>query len=124
VSPKDNDPLKLKGKFLTRAGRLTPYALTCGYQEQRTCELITDGVKEEVELTLWQQSPGVRSYHVRAVVLRHSDLPLAGKLVERRLFWECFPTVSEARRCFDRHPATTLKRLKELSESQTSTTVP
>jgi hypothetical protein len=123
MSPKDNDPLKLKGKFLTRAGRLTPYALTCGYQEQRTCELITDGVKEEVELTLWQECPGLRSYHVKAVVLRYSEY-LKCDLVDRRLFWESFPTIGEARRCFDRHPATTLKRLKELSESQTSATVP
>ncbi len=106
IKSKLAESMVFPGRFRTGAGRLTPYALACGYLEQRQCELRTGDLTEKVEITLWQESPGVRSYHVRANALTPD-----GKAVDRRLFWLTYPLINDARKCFDRHPATTLKQL-------------
>ena len=69
-----------KPKFYTSAGRLTAYALSCGYVEQKDYG--------PVRIRLWMEH-GV--YHVRAY--DHE----AGK----RRFWETFRTLGEARRHYD-----------------------
>lgn len=64
-------------KFKTKAGRLTPYALACGYIETKqaggaTVSLFLDGCA-----------------HVQA---RNDN---------GRFLWECFETITQARRFFD-----------------------
>lgn len=70
-------------KYRTVRGRLTSYALACGYTESRYIG--------DVRVSLLHEH-GV--YHVRA-----HDYG-AGK----RKFWEAFNKVGEARKCFDRPP--------------------
>jgi hypothetical protein len=67
-------------QFYTRTGRLTPYALACGYAERIT--------PDEVQVTLWQEHG---AYHVRA-----HDFA-AG----RRIEWLSFTTLAAAREAFD-----------------------
>jgi hypothetical protein len=65
-------------KFKTKSGRLTPYALACGYIETKevsgvTFSLFLDGCK-----------------HVQA---RSNE--------KGRFLWECFDTLTQARKFFD-----------------------
>ena len=65
-------------KFKTKSGRLTPYALACGYIETKqvgaaTLSLFFDGCT-----------------HVQA---RSED--------KGRFLWECFDTITQGRRFFD-----------------------
>jgi hypothetical protein len=69
-------------KFRTKAGRLTPYALACGYVERKSVD--------NVETTLWHEGGPV--FHVR----KHDFN------VHSRIFWESFPKLSDARKCFDK----------------------
>ena len=66
-------------RFRTRAGWLSAYALACGYLEQST------GTKGD-GVTLWMEH-GVA--HVRHIAPDGS-----------RVVWECFHTVTDARRLF------------------------
>lgn len=70
-------------RFRTKAGRLTNYALGCGYVES-----VEIG---SVSLSLWHE--GGPCLHVRA----HDHGENFG-----RLFWETFETLTDARRRFDR----------------------
>lgn len=70
--------------FHTKSGRLTPYALACGYIEQKDI----DGV----QVTLWNE--GGPCYHVRAHNFKTHE----------RIFWESFTRLSDARRLFDKKP--------------------
>lgn len=71
--------------FKTKAGRLTPYALACGYIETRPLKGFRDA-----SVTLWRECDAL---HVRAH--DHAN--------HERLFWEsCVETLGEARRLFDR----------------------
>jgi hypothetical protein len=70
----------MTNKFKTKAGRLTPYALNCGYVERKETEAL--------RLDLWHDG-GI--FHVRA----HDFANHA------RLFWECFHTLTEARKFYD-----------------------
>lgn len=72
----------MNSKFRTKTGRLTPYALACGYVEQ--CES-----PSAVRLTLWHE--GGPCYHVRAH--DHAN--------HKRLFWDSFESLSEARKRYD-----------------------
>lgn len=74
--------------FYDRHGRLTAYALACGYRE-----VMTFG---SVRLMLWAEH-GV--YHVRA----HDEVSGI------RLFWDSFPRLGEGRRRFN-------KAMRALSE--------
>lgn len=65
-------------KFRTKAGRLTPYALACGYIERKE--------NEALRLDLWHEGA---CFHVRA----HDNTA--------RLFWECFDTLTQARKFYD-----------------------
>lgn len=66
--------------FRTKNGRLKPYALACGYMEEKEAGA--------VRLQLWADS-GV--YHVKAFdFAKHS-----------RIFWQCFDTLTQARRFYD-----------------------
>ena len=65
-------------KFKTKAGRLTPYALACGY-----IETIETG---DVTLSLFLDG----CTHVQA----RSD-------EKGRFLWECFDTITQGRRFFD-----------------------
>lgn len=70
----------MRNRFETKRGRLTVYALACGYVERKEAG--------DVRLDLWHEGA---CFHVRA----HD---FAGR---GRLFWESFPTLKEARRFFD-----------------------
>jgi hypothetical protein len=70
-------------RFKTKDGWLTPYALECGYVEQKDVG--------EVSTTLWKYA-GCSGYHVRS---HDHDNGV-------RLFWEVFETLTEARKCFKR----------------------
>lgn len=73
--------------FKTKTGRLTPYALACGYVElYETKPRETRGES----LTLWHE--GGPLYHVRQH--NHDN----GK----RIFWDSFEKLSEARKRFDK----------------------
>lgn len=76
-------PLHVKHgpRFYTRAGRLTPYSLACGYIEQYE--------RNGKQVTLWLEHAAL---HVRAHDFN------TGK----RLFWDCPETLTAARRRFDR----------------------
>ena len=65
-------------KFRTKAGRLTPYALACGYIERKETETL--------RLDLWHEGA---CFHVRA-----ND-------TTARLLWECFDTLTQARKFYD-----------------------
>lgn len=67
-------------KFRNKAGRLTPYALACGYLEQFE--------RNGSRVTLWHE--GGPLYHVR----HHSDL-------HGRVFWDSFETITAARKRYD-----------------------
>ena len=67
-------------KFRTKSGRLTPYALACGYIERKETKTR--------RLELWHEGA---CFHVKA----HDFAEHC------RLFWESFQTLSEARRYFD-----------------------
>lgn len=75
----------LSPSFTTKAGRLTPYALACGYQEKyETHPRQAAGYG----LTLWREG-GV--YHVRAHDYDE----------HKRLAWKTFETLTPARKYFD-----------------------
>ena len=67
-------------RFRTARGRLTHYALACGYIETREVN--------GVSVTLWHE--GGPCLHVRA----HGP--------QGRIFWDSFPTLTEARKRFDK----------------------
>lgn len=69
-------------KFFNKAGRLTPYSLSCGYIE--TCK-----PKPETTLELWQYGGGT-GYQIRATG------PTG------RIFWETETTLTTARKRYDR----------------------
>ena len=69
-----------KNRFKTKAGRLTPYALACGYIEEKE--------KAGVRVQLWHE--GGPYYQVEA--FDHSK----GK----RIFWDSFERLTDARRRF------------------------
>jgi hypothetical protein len=70
----------MRPAFVTATGRLTAYALACGYLERHE----QDGVRT----TLWAEH-GV--YHVRQHDVR----------TNRRMFWGSFTTITDARRRYD-----------------------
>lgn len=67
-------------KFKTKAGRLTPYALACGYIEKKD--------NNGVETTLFLDG----GYHVKQYDFNNHN----------RIFWEMFSTLTDARKCFDK----------------------
>ena len=67
-------------KFKTKAGRLTLYALACGYIERKETEAL--------RLDLWHEGA---AFHVRAHDFAHHN----------RVFWESFGTLTAARKFFD-----------------------
>ena len=71
--------------FKTAKGRLTPYALACGYIERRALEGFADA-----DVTLWYEGGPV--FQVRA----HD------RETGTRLFWETTDTLGEARKIYDR----------------------
>ena len=70
----------MKNKFKTKANRLTPYALSCGYLE--VAEF--NGIR----VTLCAESA---SYHVKA--FDHVNMV--------RVFWDTFVTLTQARKKYD-----------------------
>lgn len=72
----------MRDKFKTTKGRLTPYALACGYVETRTLAY-SDGAT----VTLWHEHG---AFHVRA---HDKD--------SGRLFWATPETIQQARALFD-----------------------
>lgn len=64
-------------KFTTKRGRLTAYAFNCGYVEYRLLE-------DNSSITLWKEH---NVYHVRMHHKYHG-----------RIFWDSFPTLTEARK--------------------------
>jgi hypothetical protein len=64
-------------KIKTKSGELTPYALACGYIQQKE--------KEGKQVSLWNE--GGPLYHVRLHDFN------AGK----RIFWESFERLTDAR---------------------------
>lgn len=79
--------------FRTAAGRLTAYAFSCGYIEQRTTDV--GSLRSGDLYTELSAEHGV--YHVRQFDRRDG----AGLF---RTLWETFPTMGEARRLFDAQP--------------------
>lgn len=69
-------------RFYTKQGWLTPYALACGYVEQKKYGTVT--------ITLSMPSPGAGLYHVKAY--DHGEY--------RNRFWEVFRSLTEARRYY------------------------
>lgn len=76
----------MKDIFKTKAGRLTPYALACGYIEKHETKPGTLGGSS---VTLWLEHG---TLHVR----QHN------RDTGKRVFWECFERLTDARKCFDR----------------------
>jgi hypothetical protein len=70
--------------FKTAAGRLTPYAFACGYQESRAL-----AYHDDARVTLWNE--GGPLYHVRA----HD------RANGRRLFWASTESIRDARALYD-----------------------
>ena len=68
-------------QFRTSTNRLTPYSFQCGYIEKK--------VKSKTETTIWHEGA---YYHVRQHDFEN----------HRRVFWESFETLSEARNLFNR----------------------
>lgn len=66
--------------FRTKTGRLTAYALACGYIEQFEAN--------EKRVTLWAEHG---SLHVRAHDFANN----------KRVFWDCPETLTQARKRFD-----------------------
>ena len=77
----------------TKTGRLTAYALLCGYTERRE--------HEGVCTTLWAEHG---HYHVRQHDHNAKGTPAHNGDVVGRVFWEVFDRVSEARNLFNRQP--------------------
>lgn len=73
-------------RFRTLRGRLTRYALACGYIEQHDTN--PANVREGQRVTLWQEHGAL---HVRA-----HDFTTG-----QRLFWDCPATLKAARKRFD-----------------------
>ncbi len=71
----------LHPKFRDRSGRLTPYALACGYVEQDE--------HEGIRTTLWLEHGCL---HVRQHDHSRGE----------RIFWKCPENLKEARSIFDR----------------------
>jgi hypothetical protein len=71
--------------FMTAQGRLTPYALACGYVERRPLKGYADA-----DVTLWHE--GGPGFQVRA----HD------RETGTRIFWETADTLGEARKIYDR----------------------
>jgi hypothetical protein len=82
----------MKTEFETSTGRPSAYALHCGYIEQ----VEINGHS----LTLWQE--GGKCYHVHqhdhGIDAFKANGPRVGK---GRIFWDSFPTLTEARKRFD-----------------------
>ncbi len=74
-------------KFRDKAGRLSGYALACGYIEEFT--------NKGKSVTLWREN---ECLHVR----------LHDFNIGKRIFWECPKTITEARKLFDK----TVKEIK------------
>lgn len=72
-----------RDRFKTAAGRLTPYALACGYIETRKLAFYADAT-----VTFWHEHGAL---HVRAHDRENG----------KRLFWATPETVSQARQLFD-----------------------
>jgi len=72
---------KADPKFYTKSGRLTPYALACGYIEEK--------YYGPIWIRLWFEGGIV--YHVSAYDTEAKE----------RRFWESFDTLTEARRYYD-----------------------
>ena len=68
-------------KFYTKNGKLTPYALSCGYIEKQE--------KNGVNITLWKEG----CYHVR----KHDH----NKGI--RIFWNSFDRLTDARKCYSKN---------------------
>lgn len=66
-------------RLITRNGRLTNYALACGYVERR--------YSGHERITLWKEH---HVFHVRGTE-RHTG---------KRTFWLSFDKLSDARKCF------------------------
>ena len=79
-----------KDKFHTADGRLTSYALNCGYIEQHETNPTGDIAVGSVSIrtTLWREGC---CYHVRQHEFNGRG----------RVFWECFDILSAARQRFD-----------------------
>jgi hypothetical protein len=71
---------KIMNKFRTKAGRLTHYALACGYIERKETETI--------KIDLWHEGS---CFHVRAHDFN----------IHTRIFWESFNTLTNARKFYD-----------------------
>ncbi len=102
-------------RFHDAKGNLTPYALLCGYQQKRTYvgpgedrhsynwhQLPSQHSHKSVEVTLWQECPGLKTYHVRAILDPGST----------RLYWLCFYKLSDARKCLATAPYLVNQALK------------
>jgi hypothetical protein len=74
--------MKTKNRFRTKAGNLTPYALACGYIEEKE--------RGGVRVTLWHE--GGPLYHVRKHDFNKGE----------RVFWESFERLTDARALFRR----------------------
>lgn len=66
-----------KNRFKTKSGELTPYALACGYIQEKE----NDGKR----ITLWHE--GGQVYHV--MLFDHKN--------HKRIFWESFERLTDAR---------------------------
>jgi hypothetical protein len=77
--------LPARNVFRTKGGRLTPYALACGYVEQYNTET--------TRVTLWSEHG---SLHVRVHDFAEG----------KRIFWDCPDTLTDARKRFDRYKKT------------------
>lgn len=102
-------------RFHDAKGNLTPYALLCGYQQKRTYvgpgedrhsynwhQLPSQHAHKSVDVTLWQECPGLRCYHVRASLYPDS----------KRLYWLTFDKLTDARRCLATPPYLVYQALK------------
>ena len=69
-------------QFKTKANRLTPYALSCGYIEVVEYN--------SIRVTLYAEST---SYHVKAFDYRNSIITM----------WDTFHTLTQARKQYDRY---------------------
>ena len=70
----------MQTKFKTKAGRLTLYALACGYIERNEVS--------DLRLDLWHEGA---CFHVLAHDFANHN----------RVFWESFDTLTDARKFFD-----------------------
>lgn len=77
-------------KLLTKTGRLTSYGFACGYIEKKVVDFI--------QTTLWHE--GGPCYHVR----QHDFF------THKRMFWEVFESLHEARNFFNRQKGQLITR--------------